>query len=41
MWLTYNRSTQRFMIQPELETLLGKGLIKENGYSLVKINNVA
>jgi hypothetical protein len=29
------------MIQPELETLLGKGLIEEKDYSLLKINNVA
>jgi hypothetical protein len=27
------------MIQLELETLLGKALIEENGYSLLKINN--
>jgi len=29
------------MIQLELETLLGKALIEENGYSLLKINNEA
>jgi len=29
------------MIQLELETLLGKPLIEENGYSLLKINNAA
>jgi hypothetical protein len=29
------------MIQLALETPLGKALIKENGYSLLKINNVA
>ncbi len=27
------------MIQLELETSLGKALIEENGYSLLKINN--
>jgi hypothetical protein len=27
------------MIQLELEMLLGKALIEENGYSLLKINN--
>jgi hypothetical protein len=27
------------MIQLELETLLGKALIEDNGYSLLKINN--
>jgi len=29
------------MIQLELETTLGKALIEENGYSLLKINNEA
>jgi len=29
------------MIQLELETPLGKALIEENGYFLLKINNVA
>jgi hypothetical protein len=29
------------MIQLELETPLGKTLIEDNGYSLVKINNAA
>jgi len=29
------------MIQLELETTLGKALIEENGYSLLKINNAA
>jgi len=29
------------MIQLELETSLGKALIEENGYSLLKINNAA
>jgi hypothetical protein len=29
------------MIQLELETPLGKALIEENGYSLLKINNAA
>jgi hypothetical protein len=29
------------MIQLELETLIGKALIEENGYSLLKINNAA
>jgi len=29
------------MIQLELETTLGKALIEENGYSLIKINNEA
>jgi len=29
------------MIQLELATLLGKILIKENSYSLLKINNAA
>jgi len=29
------------MIQLELETTLGKALIEENSYSIVKINNAA
>jgi hypothetical protein len=29
------------MIQLGLETLLGEALIEDNGYSLVKINNIA
>jgi len=29
------------MIQLELETTLGKALIEENDYSLLKINNAA
>jgi hypothetical protein len=29
------------MIQLELESPLGKALIEENGYSLLKINNAA
>jgi hypothetical protein len=29
------------MIQLELEMLLGKALIEENGYSLLKINKAA
>jgi len=29
------------MVQLELETTLGKALIEENGYSLIKINNAA
>jgi hypothetical protein len=29
------------MIQPELETPLGKALIEENSYSIVEMNNVA
>jgi len=29
------------MIQLELETSLGKALIEEHGYSLLKINNAA
>jgi hypothetical protein len=28
-------------VQLELETLLGKALVEENGYSLLKINNEA
>ena len=28
------------MIQPELETPLGKALIEENSYSIVEMNNV-
>jgi hypothetical protein len=28
-------------VQLELEVTLGKALIEENGYSLLKINNVA
>jgi hypothetical protein len=29
------------MVQLELEVTLGKALTEENGYSLLKINNVA
>jgi hypothetical protein len=29
------------MFQLELEKLIGKALIEENGYSLLKINNAA
>ncbi len=35
----YTQTTSRCRIQLELETSLGKALIEENGYSLVKINN--
>jgi len=37
----YTQTTSRCRIQLELETYLGKALIEENGYSLVKINNAA
>jgi len=37
----YTQINSRCRIQLELETYLGKALIEENGYSLVKINNAA
>jgi len=35
----YTQVTSKCRIQLELETSLGKALIEENGYSLLKINN--
>ncbi len=36
---SYTKLIEFFPTQRELKGLLGKALIEENGYSLVKINN--
>jgi len=37
----YTQATSKCRIQLELETSLGKALIADNSYSIVKINNAA
>jgi len=37
----YTQTTSKCRIQLELDTYLGKALIEDNGYSLIKINDAA